>query len=216
MMAVQAAPALQPAAASAQPLPSWAVLTPAQRATLAPLQADWDTLDSARQRKWLEIARRWPTFSADEQQRLQRRMSRWARMTAEERGRARVHFQQIRRVDLEHRRAAWEAYQALSPEERRELALHAKPSPSARAGTVAARTAAAASAFRPVGPALVQAVPGVSTVTVDRLQGLARKPESGHPNNAAIAARLNPNTLLPKHDARPVENIDALGVAKGP
>jgi hypothetical protein len=197
---VGAAPVLQPQmmAASEIQSPSWAALTPGQRAVLAPLQADWDTMEPARQGKWLEIARRWPALSAQDQQRLQRRMVRWARMTVEERSRARLQFQQTRRIDTEQRRTAWETYQALSPEERHHWAAQGKAPPGPR---LAADESALAGRLRPVGPALVQAAPGVSTVSVNQLSSTPGQPRrTAQPGKASIAAHVDRNTLLPKHD----------------
>jgi hypothetical protein len=203
---VQAAPPA-PAAQLPVPLPvaalrapsSWAALTPGQRAALAPLQADWDALEPARQGKWLEIARRFPTLSADEQARAQRRMGRWARMTAEERGRARVQFQQSRQLDATQRRTAWAAYQALSPEERRDLAARARPLAASRRAADA--VAPAVVGLRPVGPALVQAAPGVSTVNINRLSGPSRRVRAGQPDKVSRTAGVDRNTLLPRHRA---------------
>ncbi len=202
VVAVQAAPVSQaqpPRTAVEQRSPSWAALTPGQRTALAPLQVDWDTLDAMRQSKWLEIARRWPALSTDEQQRLQRRMARWVRLTAEERSRARLQFQKIRRIDVQQRRTAWEAYQALSPEERQQWAVQGKPSSGSR---LAADANAPAGELRSVGPALVQAVPGVSTVSVNQLSStLPLQRRTRESDKVSIAAHVDRNTLLPRHDA---------------
>lgn len=207
-VAAQAASAAQARpVAIEQPSSTWVALTPAQRAALAPLEADWDTLEPMRQSKWLEIVRRWPLLSDHDQQRLQRRMSRWARMTNEDRSRARLQFQQIRRLSVEQRRAAWEAYQALSPAERHELAVHGKPLPGSRLGKQTARTAVAAPVFKPVGPTLVQAVPGVSTVSIDRLPKLSGPSGTSRSDIDSSTASVNERTLLPKHDVQPADNI---------
>lgn len=207
--ATQAAPlpqaAPQRAAAMEQRSSSWAALTPGQRTALAPLQADWGALAPERQSKWLEIARRWPALSTDEQQRLQRRMGRWARMTAEERSRARLHFQQVRRLDVDQRRAAWEAYQALSLQERRRLAARVQSSPGSRPAAdkispaAGPRSTRSAPTLRPIGPVLVQAAPGVSTVSIIQLAASPRQARIRQPDKLSMAAGIDHNTLLPKH-----------------
>ncbi|WP_310734521.1 DUF3106 domain-containing protein [Azohydromonas caseinilytica] len=185
---------------------SWASLTPAQRATLAPLQREWGSIDPSRQRKWLEIAMRFPRLSPEEQQRVQQRMTEWARMTPEERGRARVQFQETRQLSPEQRQAGWEAYQALPPEEKRELAQRAVPTvpragapasgPSTKSNIV--RVPSAPPVLKPVGPTLMQVAPGATTTSVTRPPAPPLHQQPGLPKMAATPNFVDKNTLLPK------------------
>jgi hypothetical protein len=221
----QPQPATQPQSAApvaARPAPqqrpsaSWASLTPAQRATLAPLQRDWDSIDYGRQRKWLEIATRFPGLSADEQQRVQQRMNEWARMTPEERGRARVQFQETRQLSPQERQASWEAYQALPAEQKRELAQRAVPAaavrpsaPSADVGPKSSivRAPSALPVLKPVGPTLIQVAPGATTTSVTRQPAPPLHQQPGLPKMAATPTFVDKNTLLPKRGAQAAATV---------
>jgi hypothetical protein len=210
----QSAPALPGGATAVAPSgersSSWASLTPAQRATLAPLEREWGSIDPLRQRKWLEIAMRFPRLSAEEQQRVQQRMTEWARMTPEERGRARVQFQETRQLSAQERQAGWEAYQALPAEEKRELAQRAAPAaqrggastvePSAKSTIV--RVPSAPPVLKPVGPTLMQVAPGATTTSVTRAPAPPLHQQPGLPKMAATPTFVDKNTLLPKRGAQ--------------
>uniref|UniRef100_UPI000550DF18 DUF3106 domain-containing protein n=8 Tax=Burkholderia TaxID=32008 RepID=UPI000550DF18 len=107
-----------PLPAAAGPL-SWARLTPAQHAALAPFADQWDGFSDARKRKWLKIASRFAKLSPDDQKRLQERMTEWAKMTPEQRRVARENYQSAKELSAQARERAWKAYQQL-PEEQKE------------------------------------------------------------------------------------------------
>lgn len=216
-------PVQQPRAAApvvtAKPAPqrssSWWSLTPAQRATLAPLQRDWDSIDPSRQRKWVEIAMRFPGLSAEEQQRVQQRMNEWARMTPEQRGRARVQFQEIRQLSPQERQASWEAYQALPAEQRRELAKRAAPAPArsvppsadgAPKSTIV-RVPSTPPVLKPVGPTQMQVAPGATTTSVTRAPAPPLHQQPGLPKMAATPTFVDKNTLLPKRGAQAAATV---------
>ena len=194
---------------------SWASLTPAQRATLAPLQREWGTIDPVRQRKWLEIAMRFPRLSPEEQQRVQERMTEWARMTPEERSRARVQFQETRQLSPQQRQAGWEAYQALPPEEKRELAQRAAPTaprtgaPAAEPSTKSSivRVPSAPPVLKPVGPTVMQVAPGATTTSVTRPPTPPLHQQPGLPKMAATPNFVDKNTLLPKRGVQAAATI---------
>ena len=113
-------------------------------------------IDAPRKAKWLEVASRFPAMPAADQQRLQERMAEWARMTPAERGRARLSFQESKLLSPEQKQARWEAYQALPDEERKALAVRAKPVEERARGAAAPVSAtpsasAAAAARAPAG-----------------------------------------------------------------
>jgi hypothetical protein len=195
--------------------PTWASLTPAQKQTLAPLQRDWATIEPNRKQKWLELATKFPTMPADERQRVQARMTEWARLTPNERAGARMQFQEVRRLPAEERQAKWQAYQALSPEERQSLAQRAKP--AARAASAAegeARRLASTPApagpksnvvtvtakppTRVVSPTVVQAKPGATTTSMSTRATPPLHHQAGLPKIAATPGFVDPATLLPK------------------
>ena len=155
--------------------PSWNELTPAQRQALAPLAATWGTVSEAQKRKWLALSQNFPMMSGAEQSKLHSRMTEWAGLSAQQRTQARLNFGETQQLAPDDKKAKWEAYQALSPEEKSKLAAKApKPPP-------------AAAAVKPVAPDKLAVVP---------------KPRPRQPNKPArIAAAPNQvdhNTLLPQ------------------
>ena len=110
------------AAGTGESGPRWQEQSPAQRSTLKPLERDWASIDAARKQKWLEIAARYPSMPPSEQQRISARMNEWGKLSPTERGQARLNFQASRQLTPEERQARWQAYQALTPEQRGKLA----------------------------------------------------------------------------------------------
>jgi hypothetical protein len=207
--------------------PAWASLSVAQKQALAPLQRDWQSIDGLRQQKWLEVAARFPTMPADERARVQARLTEWARMTPAERASARLQFQEVRRLPADERQAKWQAYQALSPEVRSTLAQRAQPAsrpasmpgaglaakspaPTAKRNLVPASAAPPASA---IAPAVVQARPGATTLTMGKHANPPPHQQAGMPKIAATPGFVDAATLLPQRGpqgaaARPVASSE--------
>jgi hypothetical protein len=211
-----AAPPASQAAASTSG-PAWSALTPAQQQALAPLRPTWDANDAPRKLKWIEVADRFPKMPADERRRVQERMAAWAAMTPSERARARVQFQETRGLGAEERQARWQAYQALSEDERKRLAQVAKKPAAPTASAAAVRSAAAAAgptsgssakrnvvatspgpAPRAVAPTVVQAKPGVTTTTVATQAKPPMHHQPGLPKIVSTPNFVDPATLLPR------------------
>lgn len=127
--------------------PSWQELTPAQQQALAPLSTTWDTVSEAQKRKWLALSRNFPKMSPDEQAKLHSRMTDWVALSPQQRTQARLNFGKTRQLSPDDKKAKWEAYQALSAEEKRKLAAGAPKSP------------ATAAAVKPVTPDKLATVP---------------------------------------------------------
>lgn len=130
------APVRPATAPKAEAKPTWAELTPAQQAALAPLAGTWRTLGEAHKRKWLALSANFATTPPGEQARLHSRMTEWAALSPQQRTAARLNFAEAQKVAPDDKRAKWEAYQALSPEEKGKLAAGAaaskpKPPPTA-------------------------------------------------------------------------------------
>ena len=205
------------AAAPAERTSSWSSLTPTQQQALQPLQRDWASIDANRKQKWLEVASRFPSMPPDERQRLQGRMAEWARLTPSERAGARLQFQEVRRLPAEERQARWQAYQALSEDERRSLAQRARPAAKAAStAEIAARTRAPDNTtgksnflgpsvnvpIRPIAPTVVQAKPGATTTTMSTRAAPPPHHQAGLPKIAATAGFVDPATLLPRRGAQ--------------
>lgn len=194
-------------AASSSAGPAWTELSPAQRAALAPLQAHWSSFDGERKAKWIAVADRFPAMSAPERERVQARIAQWAAMSPQERGRARQNYQELRRLSPNERQARWEAYRALSPEQRAALASRPAPSDRPRPAprTWTPRTDAkgivpvnpAGSTTRPVTPTVVQVEPGATTTLVGRPASPPAHSQPGMPRIAVTPGFVDPGTLLP-------------------
>ncbi|MGV8805521.1 MAG: DUF3106 domain-containing protein [Polaromonas sp.] len=150
-------PALPAASAPTKTKPapgvSWAELTPTQQQALAPLATSWNTsMSESQKRKWLEISKNYSALSPEGQATLTSRMNEWVALSPQQRAQARLNFGKTkelsRQLTPEEKKATWEAYQALSPEEKRKLAEKGSPKPTG-----------AATAVKPVSPQKLAIVP---------------------------------------------------------
>lgn len=204
-----AGPALAQQAAG----PAWTELSPAQQTALAPLRGEWPRIDRDRKQKWLEVASRFGSMPPEQQARVRERMSNWAKLSPEQRGEARVNFQQSKQVPPADRQARWEAYQALPPERRAELAERAKPGPVPQSPARSLRMAPlsaqapksnlvapvpAAASPRPIGPTVVQGGAGATTTLVTRTPTPPVHQQPGQPKIDANPKLVDRATLLPK------------------
>lgn len=102
--------------------PAWKDLTPAQQISLAPLEKHWNTLEEINKQKWIAIAAGYATLPPSKQARLHSRMTEWASLSKQQRIQARLNFSQSKQLTPTQKTATWEAYQALSPEEKKKVA----------------------------------------------------------------------------------------------
>lgn len=235
LLVIAAAPGIaQPglAAAAAAPVnedPKWTELSAAQRSALAPLEHDWATLDPDGKQKWLQVARRMPSMSPVERGRLQARMTEWVRLSPQQRGQARLGFEQAKRVGPKDRKAQWEAYQALSPEQKRQLQARASSaSPSSNAASKAASgqrngrshaksnivpNPAYAAPPKPVAPTVIQAQPGATTSLMSRRPSPPMHQQTGLPKIAATPEFVDKRTLLPRRGPQAAATLSTAGSA---
>lgn len=165
------APSMAPASR-----PAWGELTVGQRQALAPLYPHWDTLTENHKRKWIAISRNFDNWSTQEQTKMHGRMSAWAGLSTVERDQARLNYAEARKVNVDEKKARWEAYQALSDEQRDKLASSTAPK----------RPGVAAPAKLNRGPEMVRLVPS------------GGDPRSS-PRVGVPASAVDHNTLLPQH-----------------
>lgn len=154
--------------------PEWKDLTPEQQLSLKPLAAEWNTLEEARKRKWLALARNYQTLSPTEQAKLHSRMTEWVSLSPQQRTQARLNFARSKQLTPTQKAATWEAYQALSPEEKQKLATLATPKPIG-----------AATATKPVSVHKLAIIP------------VTRKTPKQTPKLATASDTVNQKTLLP-------------------
>ena len=219
---VPAAPVTAPA--RLLPAPNWSALSTAQRQILAPLQADWNELDAARKSQWLEVASRFASLAPDDQARMQERMRDWARLSPAQRQEARIGFQVAKKIDADARQAKWEAYQALPPEQRQQLAEKAaqkleqqssKLMNSATGKSTISATQAKSNLVptlradlmpKPVAASLLQAKPGATTVLMTSSRFMTIHQQASETKILAHPEMVDSKTLLPKkrpNDTKP-------------
>ena len=168
-------PAMAKAASQSKPL--WTELTPAQQVSLKPLAANWGGLTEAHKRKWIAFAQNYPKMSPADQSRLHSRMTEWVTLSPQQRTQARLNFAESKKLTADEKAFTWQAYQALSAEEKKRLASQGNKVPPG-----------ATSAIKPVPAQKLAIVPST------------RK----DPKSAQIAAhqpKVAPNTLLPQQEA---------------
>ena len=177
-----ATPASPPvAAATTETKPLWKELTPSQQASLRPLAANWSGIEEAQKRKWIALSNNYATLPPAEQQKMHSRMAEWSSLSQQQRAQARLNFAESNKLGPKEKAektaskaADWEAYQALSPEEKQKLAAKATP-----------KSTGAAMAIKPPAPAQLATVPAT------RRTG---KPGEASDNRIVVDS----NALLPK------------------
>jgi hypothetical protein len=100
----------------------WQNLKGSQQKALAPLAPYWSQLSAAQKNKWLAMSNNFDNLSAKEQTVLHERMADWASLSPQQRAQARLNFNETKTLGTETKKTQWEAYQALSPEDRKKLA----------------------------------------------------------------------------------------------
>jgi hypothetical protein len=166
--------------------PTWESLDKYQRNALAPLEKSWPRLSEGQKRKWLAIVQTYASLGPQEREKIHSRMVEWAALSPRDRELARLNFAHSKVINQSDRAANWEAYQALSPSERRKLAEGAKN--------------------KPVGAAVA-----VKPVEHEKLTPVPVTRHTPEQERAAVAAQrpLNRNTLLPEPLPRPRNSATA-------
>ena len=183
VMAQTASPAAKPASVASSPdesKPGWADLSAPERQSLEPLREVWPTLSQGHRRKWQALAKNYPQMAESDRQRLHSRMVDWAALSPTAREQARVNFAETKKLPVDARAATWEAYQALSEEEKKALLVAASKKP-----------AGAAVAPRPVAPHKLAEVP------------VTRKSPEPVKAKAPPRPAIDRYTLLPLKEATP-------------
>lgn len=161
---------------------AWIRLTPTQQLTLQPLAAHWHLISEPQRRKWLVISKNYPSLPAAEQATMHGRMVEWVALSPEQRATARLNFAKTnelsKQLTPEEKLAKWQAYQALSPSEKENLAAKAGPKPIG-----------GALAVRPVAPQKLVGVAPHAPVT-----GGAAKPSAA----SSVPASIAPGAAQPR------------------
>ena len=135
--------------------PGWMELSAVERDILKPLAPSWNALNPGHKSKWKQMAKSYPSLPTEEQVKMQGRMKEWVALTPQQRAQARLNFAKTKELSKEltpeEKIAKWQAYQALSEEEKRSLAAKAPPKP-----------VGAAAAAKPVAPQKLATVPSLA------------------------------------------------------
>jgi len=102
--------------------PEWTELTASQKVALQPLRENWRYLGDVSKKKWIALSVNFNSMTQAEQLKLHARMNEWVALSQQERTQARINFTESKLVPPSHKFATWEAYQALSQEEKLKLA----------------------------------------------------------------------------------------------
>lgn len=175
----------KPAVAAAKVItkPEWHELNVSQQSALAPLAANWNTISEGHKRKWLEISRNFATLPTSEKTLIHGRMTEWAALSPQQRSQARLNFAGARDLPADERLTKWQAYQALSADEKQKLAASSPVKP-----------VGAAPATRPVSPQKLTLPPTPSPVANDGLRA-GNRPT---PKIATAPHEVDHHTLLPQ------------------
>ena len=179
--AAQTAPTLAPAMASAATAGSdWQALKPQQKQALAPLAAQWGSLTPQQQSKWLAISQNFTQLPVNEQATMHTRMADWVALSPQQRNLARFNYNAIQSLPKEDKKAKWEAYQALSAEDKRLLSV-GTTGPAKSAATIskpAETVRLVAPQARAIDSAKDITRPGASTQPLDRKTLLPKAPKA--------------------------------------
>ncbi|MES2978691.1 MAG: DUF3106 domain-containing protein [Pseudomonadota bacterium] len=174
---------------------AWAKLTSKQQEALQPLAPIWHTMSEAQQRKWLEVSKNYPNLPGEDQARMHSRAGEWAALSSRQRTEARLNFgittELSKELTPEEKRAKWQAYQALTAEEKKKLASEASRKPTG-----------AAPAARPVAAQKLATLPGPAGTSSQPARVATESPARGVPAQPAVPPGPAPGaesgaTLLP-------------------
>lgn len=160
--------------------PSWSELTPEQQQALTPLSGQWASLSEFNKRKWLALSQNYRQLPPIEQARLHSRMNEWVQLSIQERTQARLNFAKTTQLSPGEKSDKWQAYQALTQEEKRELATRGPKAP------------VTAIAIRPVPPERLTTPPAKSTALSQAGAVRHRSRIASDPN------QIDRHTLLPR------------------
>lgn len=162
--------------------PDWQSLSATQKLALLPLMQLWPTMTEAHKRKWLALSQNFSQLPEADQNILQGRMREWAALSAQQRAQARLNFADAKQLPQDERRTKWEAYQALSAEEKQKLAAQ---KPTAKVG--------AALAPKPVSADRLAIPPtATSNKALPRIASDQAAPSTLLPNTASAPASVAP------------------------
>ena len=113
-------PAAQPPVTTPQSS-GWQKLSAEQKRALAPLASRWAELSEIQKGKWIAISHNFDQWSAADQAVMHARMTEWVKLSPVQRNQARLNFNTLQNLPKDEKKAKWDEYQSLSPEQKRQL-----------------------------------------------------------------------------------------------
>lgn len=207
LVAASAAPAdsAQWAGAAAEDGQPWGTMETSTQNFLSPLKDQWPSLSADSKEKWISLAQRMKKRPPAEFERAQARVSTWASLSPQERGRTRWLYKEALRVAPQTRAEQWRRYNELTGDEKQFLAKRALQQVSAQQARrtkddsppgpepswVKAKintTPAASPRAQPLGPSVIQALPGASTALISAQTAPPAHQPAGSPKIAPSTA----------------------------
>ncbi len=108
-------------APTSQPSSSWQRLSAEEKRALAPLASRWSELSEIQKGKWIAIAHNFDQLSATDKTVMHARMTEWVNLSPIQRSQARLNFNTLQNLPKDEKKAKWDEYQSLSPEQKRQL-----------------------------------------------------------------------------------------------
>ena len=192
--------------------PAWTALTAHQQQILAPLQNRWSSMSEITKRRWITLSEGFDQLSEADQNKLRKRMELWSSLSAQQRNQARLNFFNSRHHSADELQAKWEAYKALSEEEKQRLAAKAAPKPKGAAAALKpqsrkklARVPAASSAS----PAAAN-LPKIQPPTAPAVPATKVPPAAAQP--AAPDAAVRSNEVIVTHPVQTPQAAPAIAL----
>ncbi len=163
--------------------PTWSELSPIQQQALKPLAQSWNAISEPQKRKWLEISKNYPALAPADQATMHSRMNEWVSLSPQQRMQARLNFAKTKELSKQltpdEKKAKWDSYQALSPEEKQKLAANS------------AKTVGAAPAVKPVAPQKL--------AVIRKNASAPASPAAGHAASSATDGATGSVSSMPKN-----------------
>jgi hypothetical protein len=187
---IKAAPVAQNT--SKNTIDTWQSLTAAQKVALQPLSTVWNSLTEAHKRKWLALSGNFAQLSEQDKVTMYGRMTEWASLSPKQREQARINFAQTKKLSPDDKQTKWQAYQALSPEEKQKLASK----------NAATHTPGAAPVIKPVPKDKLVTTPAQANTNTLKPDTSNKAPKRAVINNSASTA----STAAPLNHVNPVNS----------
>jgi len=116
--------AQSPAASAPQshpPSSSWQQLSAQEKRALAPLASRWGELSDIQKGKWIAISHNFDQLPGTDKAIMHARMTEWVNLSPIQRNYARLNFNTLQNLPKDEKKAKWDEYQSLTPEQKRQL-----------------------------------------------------------------------------------------------